>query len=251
MVKRDFVSGSAMKTYPKALLEKSIDVGTETEPQIPRRASVGDDVYEVLLTRLISLKIAPGARINVDGLVKDLGVSQTPIRAALVRLEAEGLVVKTHLVGYSAAPLPSRRRFEQIFELRVLLEPVVAAKAARALTPQDRTALGELHAAMAAPSSDDARLAYGKFATWDAAFHARIATASGSELIAETLARLHTHMHLFRLLFHSRVTEEAIREHADVITALNAGDPDAAYASMERHIVFSQRRMAPIFEILD
>lgn len=218
---------------------------------MPRRVSLGDDVYEALLTRLISLKIAPGARINVDALVKDLGVSQTPIRAALVRLEVEGLVVKTHLVGYSAAPLPGRRRFEQIYELRMLLEPVAAANAARALTPADRMALQELHDAMATPSSADARLAYGKFATWDAAFHARIATAGGSDLIAETLARLHTHMHLFRLLFHSRVTEEAISEHAAIMAALRAGDPDAAQVAMKRHILFSQKRMAPIFETLE
>jgi DNA-binding GntR family transcriptional regulator len=217
----------------------------------PRRGALGDDVYEALLTRLISLKIAPGARINVDALVKDLGVSQTPIRGALVRLEAEGLVVKTHLIGYSAAPLPSRRRFEQIYELRLLLEPAAAAKAARALDPAGLSGLQELHVAMATPSSSDARLAYGKFATWDAAFHARIATAGGSELIAETLARLHTHMHLFRLLFHSRVTEEAIGEHAAIMAALNAGDPDAAHAAMSRHIQFSQRRMAPIFETLE
>ena len=51
--------------------------------------------------------------------------------------------------------------------------------------------------------------------------------------------------------FHSRVTEEAIREHADVLAALNAGDANRASAAMERHIVCSQRRIAPIFEILD
>ena len=160
-----------MTTRVPSFLAKVIDDDAPSTPEMPpRRASLGDDVYEALLTRLISLKIAPGARISVDGLVKELGVSQTPIRSALVRLEAEGLVVKTHLVGFSAAPMPSRRHFEQIYELRLLLEPVAAAKAARTLTPADRAALGELHAAMAAPSSDDARLAYGKFATWDAAF---------------------------------------------------------------------------------
>ncbi len=240
-----------MKARIPGFPAKLTDDGIPAAAELPRRASLGDDVYEALLTRLISLKIAPGARINVDALVKELGVSQTPIRAALVRLEAEGLVVKTHLVGFSAAPLPTRRHFEQIYELRLLLEPVAAAKAASSLTPADRAALGELHAAMAGPSSDDARLAYGKFATWDAAFHARIAAAGGSDLIAETLARLHTHMHLFRLLFHSRVTEEAIREHADVIASLNASDPDAAYAAMQRHVAFSQKRMAPIFEELE
>lgn len=218
---------------------------------LPRRVSLGDDVYEALLARLISLKIAPGARINIDALAKDFGVSQTPIRAALVRLESEGLVVKTHLIGCSAAPLPSRRRFEQIYELRLLLEPVAAAKAAHGLTAADRAALEELHGAMTMPSSSDARVAYGKFAAWDAAFHARIATGSGSDLIAETLARLHTHVHLFRLLFHSRVTEEAISEHAEILASLRAGDSDAARAAMERHILFSQKRMAPIFETLE
>lgn len=213
-----------------------------------RRSSLGDDVYEALLTRLISLKVPPGAHINIDGLVKELGVSQTPIRAALVRLVAEGLVVKTHLIGYSATPLPSRRRLEQIYDLRLLLEPIAAA---RTLGEADRTALQSYHDAMAMPSSADARLAYGKFAKWDAAFHARLAVASGSEVIAETLARLHTHMHLFRLLFHSRVTEEAIGEHAAILAALNAGDADASHDTMKRHILLSQTRMAPVFETLD
>jgi DNA-binding GntR family transcriptional regulator len=217
----------------------------------PRRPAVSVGVYEALLTKLISLKIAPGSRISVDGLVKELGVSQTPIRSALVRLEAEGLVVRTHLVGFSAAPMPSRGHFEQIYEMRLLLEPAAAAKAARLLTPTDGAALGEMHAAMAALSSGDARLGYGKFATWDAAFHARIATGGGSHLIAETLAGLHTHMHLFRLLFHSRVTEEAIQEHAELIKSLSAGDPEAAYVAMERHILLSQKRMAPVFECLE
>lgn len=238
-------------TPPLAATVFSNAVAPELAKNPLRRASLGDDVYEALLTRLISLKIPPSAHINVDALAKDLSVSQTPIRAALVRLEAEGLVVKTHLVGYSAAPLPSRRRFEQIYELRVLLEPVAAARAALALTPADRAALEEIHDAMARPSSTDARLAYGKFATSDAAFHARIATAGGSDLIADALARLHTHMHLFRLLFHSRVTEEAISEHAEILASLRDGDPSAAQAAMERHILFSQKRMAPIFEMLE
>jgi DNA-binding FadR family transcriptional regulator len=58
-------------------------------------------------------------------------------------------------------------------------------------------------------------------------------------------------MHLFRLLFHSRVTEEAIREHAAIVDALMRGDAGAAHAAMEQHILFSQRRMAPIFETLE
>ena len=71
-----------------------------------------------MLARLISLKIPPGARISIDKLARELGASQTPIRAALIRLEAEGLIVKTHLIGYSATAIPSAQRFGEIFQVR-------------------------------------------------------------------------------------------------------------------------------------
>src|SRR4051812_27675941 len=71
---------------------------------IQRHKGLVVDVYEAIFNKLMSLEISPGARITVDGLVRELGVSHTPIREALGRLEGEGLVVKTHLVGYSAAP---------------------------------------------------------------------------------------------------------------------------------------------------
>ncbi|WP_354003709.1 GntR family transcriptional regulator [Ramlibacter aurantiacus] len=218
---------------------------------LARRSSVGDDVYEVLLSRLISLKIPPGARIGVDQLARELGVSQTPIRAALIRLETEGLVNKTHLVGFSAAPLPSRQRFEEIYQLRLLLEPYAAERAATALTAAGRAELAALAEAMARPSAEEAQLAYGKFANADARFHALIARVGGGELMAETLARLHTHMHLFRVLFHSRVTEEAIAEHARLLDALVAGDGPAARKAMASHIRQSLQRVAPILDTLD
>ena len=53
----------------------------------------------------MSLEIAPGARVTVDALVRELEVSQTPIREALGRLEGEGLVDKEYLVGFRAASL--------------------------------------------------------------------------------------------------------------------------------------------------
>src|SRR4029078_5409586 len=98
---------------------------------IQRHKGLADDVYEAIFNKLMSLEIAPGARITVDGLVRELGVSHTPIREALGRLEGEGLVVKTHLVGYSAAPQITRRRFDELYDLRLLLEPEAARRAAR------------------------------------------------------------------------------------------------------------------------
>src|ERR1700704_3218819 len=98
---------------------------------IQRYKGLADDVYGAIFNKLMSLDIAPGSRITVDGLVRELEVSHTPIREALGRLEGEGLVVKTHLVGYSASPPITRRHFEELYELRFLLEPDAAGRAAQ------------------------------------------------------------------------------------------------------------------------
>jgi DNA-binding GntR family transcriptional regulator len=216
-----------------------------------RVRSLGDEVYETLLSRLISLKITPGTRISVEKLVREFGVSQTPIRAALIRLEAEGLVAKAHNIGYSAAPMPTRKDFEAMYEMRLLLEPYAARRAAQRIT---RDALGELEAlagAMATTNEKDAQVAYGKFALLDSKFHGWIAAQSGNELLADSLSRLYAHTHLFRLRFHSRVTEEAIKEHDKIVKALKKGNADGAEAAMHDHILRSRERMEPFFALLE
>lgn len=225
-------------------------ITARTTATIVRRPSLGDEVYETLLSQLISLKIAPGSRIAVDALVRELGVSQTPIRAALIRLENEGLVVKTHNVGYSAAPMPSRATFEQIYDMRMLLEPYAARCAAEHIDEVSRAELLELERAMQEPDTSDAKRAYGKFALLDAKFHALIATESGNTLVADALARSYAHTHLFRLRFHSVVTEGAVTEHADIVKGLIAADGIAAEKAMETHIVRSRERWKPFFDAM-
>jgi len=60
--------------------------------------------YEHLLSMLMSVQIAPGERIAIDTVARQLGISQTPIREALSQLEAEKLVYKMPNVGYRASP---------------------------------------------------------------------------------------------------------------------------------------------------
>ncbi len=225
-----------------------VEAAQDAELALRNRRSVGDDIYEVLLARLISLKIPPGARISIDKLARELGASQTPIRAALIRLEAEGLIVKTHLVGYSATALPSAQRFGEIFQMRLLLEPHAAAQAAIRLTSDERENLRRLVNHMVEPSKDDEKLAYGKFAQWDAQFHRLIALSGSGQLMAETLDRLQTHMHLFRVLFHSSVTQQAVKEHEELLDALITGNADRAKTAMKRHIQLSYKRIAPVLE---
>ncbi|TPO01594.1 GntR family transcriptional regulator [Mesorhizobium sp. B1-1-5] len=216
--------------------------------RIQRANSLAGDVYEAIFQQLMSLRIAPGSRITVDNLVRELDVSHTPIREALGRLEGEGLVIKTHLVGYRAAPQITRRRFDELYELRLLLEPAAAAKAAAGLDAARLAALQEAAGVMTRGEGRDERLRYSNFARQDAIFHDKIMEFAQNEIIRETLNHQHTHFHIFRLMYHSRVTEEALDEHEAILSAFAAGDANAARTAMRVHIENSRDRLLPAFE---
>ena len=69
---------------------------------------LADEVYDTLLGQLMSLRIVPDSRVTIDALARELGVSQTPIRDALNRLEADGLVVRVPNAGYRIPPQITR-----------------------------------------------------------------------------------------------------------------------------------------------
>jgi DNA-binding GntR family transcriptional regulator len=195
----------------------------------------------------MSLEISPGARITVDGLVRELAVSHTPIREALGRLEGEGLVVKTHLVGYSASPQITRRHFEELYEFRLLLEPDAARRAAKQISQARMGKLRETAERMRSLDSQKGRLSYSGFARLDADFHDQIMEVAGNELVRDTLSHLHTHFHIFRLMFHARVTEEALDEHESLLVALSSGDAEGAASAMRGHIERSRERLLVAF----
>jgi DNA-binding GntR family transcriptional regulator len=214
---------------------------------IQRPKALAEDAYEAIFNKLMALDIAPGTRITVDGLVRELEVSHTPIREALGRLEGEGLVVKTHLVGYSAAPQISRRRFDELYELRLLMEPDAARRAALRVSETQLGRLRRTAAQMAKLSASQERLSYSGFARFDADFHDQIIDIAGNTLIRDTLAHLHTHFHIFRLMYHARVTEEAIDEHEVLLDALSRADDAGAEQAMRAHIERSRQRLLAAF----
>lgn len=210
---------------------------------IRRPVGLGEEVYAVLFSQLMSLQIEPGARLTIDALARELGVSPTPVREALGRLEGEGLIQRTHLVGYRAAPQLSRRQFDELYELRLLLEPQAAARAAETISDAALAELAALGRQMTAGEEGGA-LAYGRFAQLDKLFHDQIAHAGGNSLVEDALARLHTHVHLFRLMYAANVTRGALAEHAAILAALERRDGPAAARAMRLHIERSRARFA-------
>jgi DNA-binding GntR family transcriptional regulator len=207
-----------------------------------------DEVYELIRADIMSLRIPPDTRISIDELARQIGVSQTPIREALSRLEAVGLVTKRHFAGYCSAPQITRQQLDELYELRLLLEPYAARCAATRMSDAELARVAQLAHGM---QPGGTRNTYGRFADQDSELHDLIAAGSGNQLIREGLSRLHTHLHIFRLRFHSEVTTEAHVEHERLVAALAARKADEAEEAMRVHIEKSYRRMEPFAQTLD
>jgi len=210
--------------------------------RIKRSSGFVEEVFQIIRADLMSLRIPPDTRISIDQLARDLGVSQTPIREALSMLEAIGLVTKKHFVGYCSAPQLNRQEVDHLYEVRLLVEPYAARRAAERMTDEDIAAIGRLAESMQ-PAGN--RTSYDHFADQDSELHDRIAAGSGNPIIQATLARLHSHLHIFRLRFHSEVTTEAYSEHARLLEALRARDGESAAEAMRIHLEKSYNRMMP------
>ncbi|WP_127504772.1 GntR family transcriptional regulator [Actinoplanes solisilvae] len=209
---------------------------------------LADDVYETLLGQLMSLRIEPGSRVTIDVLARELGVSQTPIRDALNRMEAEGLVVRVPHAGYRIPPQITRQRFEDMLEVRLLLEPAAARRSAERASLEQVAGLRRMLDEMAELEGGSGLTAYGAFGLRDAALHNLIALSAENQVIREALARLHSHVHLFRLHHDTQVTHLAMDEHDQVVAAIAARDPDAAAYAMRRHILRSGERFRRLFD---
>lgn len=198
--------------------------------------------YDHLLTALMTLQIAPGERIAIDQVARRLNISQTPIREALSQLEAEKLVFKMPNVGYRASPQMSRDEVRDLYTLRQLIEPYAAARAAEAMTVDSVEVLKAIDHDMSSIVAGDAS-AYSRFAEADDRLHRLIATLSGNRLIADTIERLHAHLHIFRALYSTNAPTEAAAEHRAIIDALVARDGEAAANAVRVHLEASQQRM--------
>lgn len=218
-----------------------------TSRTVKRSQGFVDEVYELIRADIMSLRIPPDTRISIDELARRIGVSQTPIREALSRLEAVGLVTKRHYVGYCSAPQLTREELDELYEMRLLLEPYAARCAAQRMSSTELNRVAALARGMQPGGS---RNSYARFADQDSELHDLIALGSGNQLICDALSRLHTHLHIFRLRFHSEVTTEAYAEHERLVAALMARKPDEAEAAMRQHIEKSYRRMEPFAQTL-
>ena len=205
------------------------------------------DVYSAMRASILEGEIAPGTRINIDAVARSLGVSQTPVREVLQRLEGDNLVVYNPGRGYSTTPLLDLPELRSLFEFRLLVEPWAARAAAvdRLSNPAGalERELGSFRGAM--KRSRDLRQ---DLVAHDTRFHDTILAASGTPVVRHAFAQTHCHLHTFRLYPADVDGAITVAEHTAVREAIEACDPEGAEAAMTTHIRKSFDRFAQAFE---
>ncbi len=193
----------------------------------------------LLRADILACRLVPGATLSEAVLAARTDLGRAPIRAALARLADEGLVQPIPRRGWIVTPV-TVRDIHEVFDLRLILEPEAARRAARA-----RAGLEQLHALNAAclpghdPADPDTALS---FLTANARFHTAIAELSGNQRLARQLGRLldeSTRMLVLGLSRRDRSREMA-HEHSALLDALAQGDAPEAAAIMAEQVAASR-----------
>lgn len=212
---------------------------------VPRqRPALG--VYEALKDQILDNRIPPGTKVNIDAVSRELGVSPTPVREALQRLQGDNLVVATSGRGYSTTALLDADGLRDLFEFRLLVEPWAArAAAVDRLNNPARGLEGELEDFRERSSAGgDIRQ---DLVAHDTHFHELILQASGNGVIRNAFEQTHCHLHLFRLYPADVDGTITIEEHRQVSQAIRDCDPAGAEEAMYLHLTGSYRRFAEAF----
>lgn len=88
------------------------------------------DVHSALRAKILDLHLPPDGKVNIGALIREFGVSQTPVREALSQLEGDNLIVKIPGRGYRTTPLLGTTELCELFEFRLLVEPWAARASA-------------------------------------------------------------------------------------------------------------------------
>lgn len=198
------------------------------------RRKVTDWVYEELKNAIVDLRLAPGDPLREATLAERLGVSKTPIREALTRLEQEGLVETTSFKGAVVTGY-SRQDLLEIYELRELLEDAAVRAAAESMTDEDREHLDRI-------SRESRQLQRGdktaKLSALISDFDALLFDQVRNHRIRVLIENLRAHLtrigHLTAEI-PGRI-DASVDEHEKIVEAIAARDPQLAEQRMREHI---------------
>ncbi len=209
-----------------------------------RSISIADQVFEQLEHDILSGKYARGEMLSELRLSAELGVSRTPVREAIRRLEQENLLEESGrglvVVGIT------REDLMDMYEIRLASESQAARRAAERITDAELKEMGDiidLQRFYARKGGEDSS---NRIRDLDSRFHDLLYRCSGSRTYYNVLSSLHKRITKYRMVSVSRQSRaiQSVEEHAAIYQALAAHDGDAAYAAAVRHMNFARDSMA-------
>lgn len=203
--------------------------------------SLAERAYTRLRHEILTCDLAPGQVVSERELARRYEMSKTPIREALSQVCHDGLMQRLPGRGYMVAPI-TVKDIQDIFDLRLILELVAAKRAVKNLSPKQIAALKEL--AGARYSLDD-RESHIAFLHTNRTFHLTLAEAAENQRLVDRLEELLIEMdRIFHLGLRLRdSSEEMVREHQEVVAALEIGDVEGIQDAIARQIIASRDRV--------
>jgi DNA-binding GntR family transcriptional regulator len=204
-----------------------------------------EEIYALLKDKIIKGDLQPGQRLSFDEVARQMGVSRTPVKDALNRLAAEGLVVIKSRHGTFVSS-PTAQDLSELFDLRLLLEVYAAERylerrQIRDLVTELRTCMNQ----MAAVCDGERYLDYAAFIDGDQSFHRAIFQACPSERPLRMYESLGVHLQAARA-HHVRDVPSArqtMEEHAHILTALEHRELDQVRGALTTHVHNAKTRL--------
>ena len=202
-----------------------------------------EEAYHQIKEKIITLDLAPSSVIDEQVLMKNLGLGRTPIREALKRLDAEGLVNIAPRRGMFVADI-SITDLQEIFEVRIVMACFCARLAARRITPKQI-------AQMEAVLRDLEHLQRGDSIALmdiDKRFQRLLYQAAGNKFLTDAMERLYdSSLRLWHLVLHRLGdVRDSIEQHHQVLEALKARDEKLAEARIQQHITDFQNAIKAV-----
>ncbi|MGY6019494.1 GntR family transcriptional regulator [Streptomyces spinosirectus] len=202
------------------------------------RPSTGEQARQHALAQLrqaiLQGEMAPAQRLVENELAEQFGVTRASIRAALIDLEAQGLVERIRNRG-SRVRVVTVEEAVAITECRMVLEGLCAAKAATLASDEQLAELTELGTAMTKAVADGEPVTYSEL---NQELHARVREFSGQRTAVDLLERLNAQLvrHRFQLALRPGRPQHSLKEHLAMIEAIRTRDPQAAEAAVRAHL---------------
>ncbi len=202
-----------------------------------KKQSLADKAYQKLLRRILSGKIAEGERIVIDRVAKEFAISLIPVREALARLNAQGMVEYVANKGYQVISAPTKSDYDQLFAARLSMEYGAMHIGFANVDDKFVAKLEEINNGLKEINDSDPSQVFDQFVKLNDAFHIAIVSLGSSQPLKDAYDKLGCGPQIGRRMYHTGVPDLSINisEHDDIISALKIRDQEAALAALDNH----------------